>query len=66
MSMIAFDAAQRILSPTMIGQSVSELFSDKEALTRQQGLAFDYAQSREAVLDYVWEKLAPILPEPIL
>ena len=64
MSMIAFDAAQRILSPTMIGQSVSELLSDKEALTRQQGLAFDYAQSREAVLEYVWEKLAPILPEP--
>jgi len=64
MSMIAFDAAQRILSPTMIGQSVSELFSDKEALTRQQGLAFDYAQSREAVLDYVWGKLATILPEP--
>ena len=64
MSMIAFDAAQRILSPTMIGQSVSELLSDKEALTRQQGLAFDYAQSREAVLEYVWEKLNPILPEP--
>jgi len=49
---------------TMIGQSVSELLSDKEALTRQQGLAFDYAQSREAVLEYVWEKLNPILPEP--
>lgn len=63
MSMIAFDAAQRILSPDMVGQSVSELFSDSESLTRQQRLAFDYAESRNAVLDFVWDKLSPVLPE---
>jgi len=63
MSMIAFDAAQRILSPTMVGHAVSELFSDPAALTRQQSLALEYAQSRNAVLDFVWDKLTPVLPE---
>jgi len=63
MSMIAFDAAQRILSPEMIGQAVSDLFSNPEDLARRQALAYDFAQSREAVLDFVWEKLTPILPE---
>ena len=63
MSMIAFDAAQRILSPTMVGDAVSDLFSNPESLTRQQRLAFDYAQSRNAVLDFVWDKLSPVLPE---
>ena len=63
MSMIAFDAAQRILSPTMVGHAVSELFSDPAALARQQSLALEYAQSRFAVLDFVWDKLTPVLPE---
>lgn len=63
MSMIAFDAAQRILSPTMVGDAVSELFSNPEKLKRQQRLAFDYAESRDAVLDFVWDKLTPVLPE---
>ena len=63
MSMIAFDAAQRILSPKMVGDAVSELFSNPDKLARQQRLAFDYAQSRNAVLDYVWDKLTPVLPE---
>ena len=63
MSMIAFDAAQRILSPNMVGDAVSELFSNPEKLARQQRLAWDYAQSRNAVLDFVWDKLTPILPE---
>ena len=63
MSMIAFDAAQRILSPTMVGDAVSGLFSNPESLKRQQRLAFDYAESRDAVLDFVWNKLIPVLPE---
>ena len=63
MSMIAFDAAQRILSPTKVGQAVSDLFSNPEDLAKAQKLAYDFAQSRDAVLDFVWDKLAPILPE---
>ena len=63
MSMIAFDAAQRILSPKMVGAAVNALFTDPDALARQQKLAFDYAQSRNAVLEFVWEKLEPVLPK---
>jgi len=47
----------------MIGQTVSELFSNPESLAQKQRLASDYAQSRNAVLDVVWDKLTPILPE---
>lgn len=65
MSMIAFGAAQRILSPNMVGKAVSDLFSNPQDLARQQQLAYDYAQGSNAVLDYVWEKLTPVLPEPI-
>ncbi len=63
MSMIAFDAAQRILSPTKVGQAVSDLFSNPEDLANAQKRAYDFAQSRDAVLDFVWDKLAPVLPE---
>lgn len=64
MSMIAFDAAQRILSPTMIGSAVSELFSDPTKLAQQQRRALDYAKSRNAVLEFLWGKLTPVLPKP--
>jgi len=62
-SMIAFNAAERILSSDMIGQTVSNLFSNPEALARKKRLAFDYAKSRNTVLDVVWDKLSPVLPE---
>jgi len=55
-SMIAFNAAER-------RQTVSNLFSNPEALARKKRLAFDYAKSRNTVLDVVWDKLSPVLPE---
>ena len=61
--MIAFNAAERILSQTKVGDAVSDLFSHPKRLAQQQRLALDYAQSRNAVLDVVWKKLSPILPE---
>ncbi len=62
MQMFAFKAAKRILAPNMVGQAVTELLSNPDKLTEQQQLAYDFAVSRDAVLDYVWEKLTPILP----
>ncbi len=56
-SMIAFNAAERILSPDMVGQAVSDLFSNPEALAQKQRLAFEYAQNRSHVMDTVWGKL---------
>lgn len=65
-SMIAFDAASRILSPDMVAPSVSQLFGNKAELKKRQNQALAFAQSREAVLDYVWERLAPLLPQSSL
>jgi len=56
-SMIAFNAAERILSPTKVGHAVSELFSDPEKLARRQNQALEYAQSRNTVLEIAWNKL---------
>ena len=64
MQMFAFDAAKRILVPNMVGSAVTELLSNPEKLAQQQRLAYEFAISRDAVLDYVWEKLSPILPLP--
>jgi len=63
MGMIAFDAAQRILSPNIIGQTVIDILADKTRLAELQNLAETYATGRDAVLDYVWERLEPLLPE---
>jgi len=63
MRMFAFDAAQRVLNPDMIAETVNGLFSDADMMRYFQTQALDFAQSRDAVLDYVWDKLSPILPE---
>jgi len=63
MRMFAFDAAQRVLNPDMIAETVNGLFSDPDMMRYFQTQALDFAQSRDAVLDFVWDKLTPILPE---
>ena len=65
MSMIAFDAAQRLLSPQIIGPSILELLSNKDALTELQNKAEAYATGRDAVLDYVWDQLTPLIPKDL-
>ena len=62
-AMFAFNAAQRILSPDMIGQSVTSLLSSPEKLQGYQQQALHFAQSRDGVLDAVWDALALLLPE---
>ena len=63
MQMFAFDAATRILSPKMVGSTVSELFSNSERKAEMQAQAYEFAVSRDAVLDFVWKKITPILPK---
>lgn len=63
MPMFAFNAARRILVPTEIGPKVSDLFSDPVALRDLQSTAKAYASSRDAVLDYVWDQIAPLIAE---
>ena len=62
MQMFAFDAAQRILAPNMVGQAVNALLSNPEKRMEMQNRAYDFAISREVVLDHLWEKILPILP----
>lgn len=62
--MFAFDAARRILAPNMVGEAVNELLSNPDMLGCYQSRALQFASSRDAVLDHVWAKLDPILPEP--
>ena len=61
MQMFAFDAAQRILAPNMVGKAVNALLSNPEKRMEMQTRAYDFAISREAVLDHLWEKILPIL-----
>lgn len=61
MSMIAFDAAERILSPVIVGTTISDILGDKERLSELQKTALTYASGRDAVLDYVWERMTPLL-----
>ncbi len=62
MAMFAFNAAKRVLNPNDIGGIVSDLFSDRETLKSLQDNAMTYASSRDAVLDYVWAQLSPLMP----
>lgn len=64
MHMMSFDAAKRILSPDLIAPALLELFSDSKALKSAQTDAQIYANGRDAVLDYVWAHLEPLIPEP--
>ena len=61
MSMIAFDAAERILSPVIVGTTIADILGDKKRLSELQETAFTYASGRDAVLDYVWERITPLL-----
>jgi len=61
--MISFDAALRLLSPNVIGKTITDIFSDKDRLLTMQETAKTYATGRDAVLDYVWAQLEPLLTE---
>lgn len=62
MPMITFDAARRVLSPEEIGPLISDLLTDKPALTVLQKNAKTFAESRDAVLDHVWAQLVTLVP----
>ena len=62
MDMVKFRSAQRLLSTEHLGRTLSDFFSDKESLVMAQKAAQDYADSRDALLDYVWDKLDPLMP----
>lgn len=64
MAMIAFNAAERVLDPNALGQIITDILSDKQRLSDLQTQAETFATGRDAVLDYVWHELAPLVPTP--
>lgn len=62
MSMLAFDGADRVLSPEELAPAVLKYMADAKARQAKAVAALKYAKSRDAVLDYVWTYLAPLLP----
>lgn len=63
MPMFAFNAARRILVPEDIGPVISDILSDPTALADMQKTAKAYAESRDAVLGYVWDQISPLIPD---
>ena len=64
MAMIAFNAAERVLDPIALGPIITDILSDKQRLSDLQNLAETFATGRDAVLDYVWDQLVPLVPMP--
>jgi len=63
MALLAFDGAKRILSSGDLAPAIIKLLEDKEHRTARTKAALQYAQSRDGVLDFVWEKLTPLLTQ---
>jgi 3-deoxy-D-manno-octulosonic-acid transferase len=62
MGLLAFDGAKRILTPDHLAPAVLAFMKDAKARNKQADAALKYAKSRDAVLDYVWTHLEPLLP----
>ena len=64
MPMFAFNAARRVLDASEIGPMIVGLLADPVALSELQTTAKTYAEGRDAVLDYVWDQITPLIPQP--
>ena len=62
MGLLAFDGAKRILKPENLAPTILAFMKDNKSRKKQADAALNYAKSRDAVLDYVWEHLEPLLP----
>jgi len=62
MSMFAFEGVDRVLAPEELAPAVLKYMTDTKARKTKAEAALKYAQSRDAVLDYVWTQLAPLMP----
>ncbi len=63
MALLAFDGVVRILDPKNLGKTIVGLFADPDQRNALTQSAKTFAQSRDAVLDFVWAELSPYLPE---
>ena len=59
--MFAFGAADTILDNVELAKTISDYFSNPKTLAKRQSLAFEFAQSRHAILDITMQNLAPLI-----
>lgn len=62
MALLTYDGATRILDADELAPTVLKLMKDTKLRKAQAESALKYVKSRDAVLDYVWEHLSPLLP----
>ncbi len=60
MSMFAFNAAERIFNPDMIAPALSHLFNNPDERLMRAQAALKFSQSRDEILDYVWDEISPL------
>ncbi|MEE9273529.1 MAG: 3-deoxy-D-manno-octulosonic acid transferase [Robiginitomaculum sp.] len=63
MALFAYDAAKSILSSDELAPALIKSLGDTAARTARTDAALKFAHSRNAVLDYVWAQLSPLLPD---
>ena len=59
--MFAFGAADTILDDVELTKTISDYFSNPKTLAKRQSRAFEFAQSRHAILDITAQNLAPLI-----
>ncbi|PHR61661.1 MAG: 3-deoxy-D-manno-octulosonic acid transferase [Robiginitomaculum sp.] len=64
MALLTYGGCRRISETTELAPAILALFKDVKTRKAQIDSALKYAQSRDAVLDYVWDQLDPLLPKP--
>ena len=62
MALFSYNGAKRVLHTDELAPTVLDFFNDNKARKQQVDAAFNYANSRDAVLEYVWDHLSPLLP----
>lgn len=61
MALLTYNGAKRILHENELSQTVTHLLSHEDERQKLALAAQNYAQGRDAVLDYVWAELTPLL-----
>ncbi len=59
--MFAFGAAVSILEGMELSQTISDYFANPETLAKRQARAFEFAQSRQTILDITVQNLSSFI-----
>ncbi len=63
MALFRYDGATRILSDQELAPSILKFLKNEKTRKAQSDAALQFAQSRNDVLEYVWDRISPLLPQ---